>query len=365
MFKTILAWLYFWGVFFRYPLYKLGLIERPMWINRSDLSQLAWGQMIGWNPRIRVVHPERCPQAHPVVFVANHIKLDDPFYVWRAVHRATQERLDIRFMMRDDYFRGFPWTLLPVDLNNLSEMGGAVLISRDNIQLSQLRPLLRILETPGSFVLFPGRTRSRGGMVFEYREGVDEPGAASFFMNQIQRKHPALRVAAAPVARTHHPVWKKSALVFGDVRYLESGASKEAQRAVDYALTEDIGGLVELHGPHIIAGIIYLDALHGISEGRSSAQYVAAVKRIVGRLKHPYLHPLLQEHPEREVEATLRFFARGGMLRMDRGLWQVTREAVLNDPPLDTRYRKANPVKFSLNQVLHLTDVIRAIEAEP
>jgi len=363
MLRTIIAWIYLWGVLFLYPVYKLGLIKRPMWINRTDLSQLAWGQMIRWNPRIRVVHPERCPQEHPVVFTANHVKLDDPFYVWRAVHRSTDERLEIRFMMRNDYFRGRPWDLLPVDLNELSEMGGAILINRDHIQLSQLRPLLKILEEPGSFVLFPGRSRTRGGMVFEYRDGVEEPGAASFFIHQIQRKHPDVRVLAAPVARTHHPVWNKSALVFGEPLTLEPGADKETRRALDYALTVSIGGLLEVHGVHLVAGLLYLHALHGVEGTLSESRIREAVAAMLARIRHPYVHPLLTSDPEKEVRGAIRFFARSGLLERSGGDWQPVRASILATPPLETKFRKKNPVKFYVNQILHLHEVVEGIEA--
>lgn len=37
---------------------------------------------------------------------------------------------------------------------------------------------------------------------------------------------------------------------------------------------------------------------------------------------------------------------------------------VLHAPGLDTSYRKANPVKFIVNQILHFDDVVRLLDEE-
>jgi len=36
--------------------------------------------------------------------------------------------------------------------------------------------------------------------------------------------------------------------------------------------------------------------------------------------------------------------------------------AILNTPPLTTRFRNENPVKFLANQILHLVDVTEVVE---
>lgn len=363
MFRTVIAWIYFWGVLARYPLYKLGLLSRPMWLHRFELSALAWGQMLRWKHRIRVVHPERCPQQHPAIFAANHVKLDDPFYVWRAVHIASNEQLMIRFMARDDYFAGPPWDYLPINVNELLEMGGTLLISRDNVSLAQLKPLMKVLEEPGSFVLFPGRTRSRSGLLFEYREGVEEPGAVSWFITQVQRRNPELRVAAAPLCRTHHPILNTSALVFGDPLYLKPAADRAAQRQLDFELTQRIGQLVEINAPHLVAGLLYLRALHRLPDC-SLQDVIDAVSRMVERLReYAYLHPELTLEPEIAVGRTVNFFAAAGLLNINGPSIIINPSSILSTPALTTKFRKENPLQFQLNQILHLPYLIEALEA--
>ncbi|HQM34616.1 MAG TPA: hypothetical protein PKX85_18885, partial [Candidatus Hydrogenedentes bacterium] len=41
---------------------------------------------------------------------------------------------------------------------------------------------------------------------------------------------------------------------------------------------------------------------------------------------------------------------------------RLDRAKILATPPMDGTFRKLNPVKYSLNQVLHFADVTQAIE---
>jgi hypothetical protein len=50
------------------------------------------------------------------------------------------------------------------------------------------------------------------------------------------------------------------------------------------------------------------------------------------------------------------------MVQTRGGQVEPLSEAILSAPPLDTRYVERNPVKYLVNQVLHLPDVIAAAE---
>ena len=235
MLKIIAAWLLFLGILCKYMLSQLGLCRRPRFTDHVAPMRIVTGQLYGWK-RLRVVDAAHCPRENPALFVSNHVRLDDPHMVWPAVYDASQGRIEIRFMMRDDFFRGFPWKWLPIRLDEIAEMAGAYRISRDHIQLSQVKPFLQILETPGSFLMFPAGTRSRSGLLMEYRPGREDPGGASFFIAHAQRRHPERRVAAVPVCRTYNPVSRQTTVVFGAPAYLKIPADRDALRRFDHEL---------------------------------------------------------------------------------------------------------------------------------
>lgn len=315
-----------------------------------------------WNPRLRVVGAEHCPQGPPAIFAGNHIKLDDPFFAWRAAHRSSGETIHLYFMMRDDYFQGFPWNLSPIPIMDICEMGGGVKISRDNPALSQLKPFLEILQKPGSFVIFPGRTRTRSGLVMEYREGFEEPGGVSFFLVHGERRG-GRPIPCVPYARTHNVVTHKSAVVLGHPRFLAATGTREEQRNFDFELSVAIGDLIEINLIHVVSGLLYLRALHGRGDTATVDDLVAAINTVVAALP-PYRHrdPALEQLSRREVTRTLRFLARRGMLQVNGDLLRLNTKAILLVPELDTKYLRRNPVKYHVNQILHLGDVVDALE---
>jgi len=363
----LLLSLYSWCVFLWVPVkwfcYRAGLLQRrPMFIDHYDESQRAWGQMTRWNPRLRVVGAENCPQGPPAIFAGNHIKLDDPFFAWRSAHRASGETIHLYFMMRDDYFQGFPWTLSPIPINEICEMGGGVKISRDNPSLSQMKPFLEILKKPGSFVIFPGRTRTRSGLVMEFREGFDEPGGVSFFLMHGQRRC-GVPIPCVPIARTHNVMTHKSAVVIAPPRYLDPAASRDAQRDFDFALAVAIGELIEINLIHIVSGLLYLRALHARDPRVRVDALLAAVQQVVRGLLPPRHHdPALDHVGAKDLRRVLRFLARRGLLRAQGADFDILPEAVLSVPPLDTTYLKRNPIKYHVNQILHLGDVVALLE---
>ncbi len=358
--ETLWAWSVFGSLLLRYLVYKTGRGRRPMFTDRLDAMPLVGRQVLRWN-RLRVVNPEQCPQAYPAVFVGNHIGLDDPNFIWPAIYYSSGRRVVVHFMMRDDFFRGFPWDFLPINVDDLAEMCGAVRISRDSVQWSQLKPFLTILETPGAFLMFPGRTRSRSGLPMEYREGIEEPGGTSFFVMHAQRrmKQP---VPAVPIARTTHPVTKRCAVAFGAPLYLDAKADRATQREFDQQLPVHISNLIEIHVPHLVCAMLYL---HCLQQGNAPLKIDAltnAVKSIAGKLDGRFVDPNALTRTEDEVRQCVRWLRRSGMLRLSGTILHPDVAKVLFAPALDTKYRKRNPVKFYANQILPLTDVVARIE---
>lgn len=361
MLKSIAAWLLFFGILIKYMVSRTGLCARPRFTDHTGLIRIVTGHLYGWK-RLRVVAAAHCPPDNPVVFVSNHVRLDDPHMIWPAVNAASQGRIEIRFMMRDDFFRGFPWKWLPIRIDDIAEMAGAYRISRDNIQLSQVKPFLKILEAPGSFLMFPAGTRSRSGLLMEYRPGMEEPGGASFFVMHAQRRHPECRVAAVPLARTYNPVNRQTTVVFGPPAFLETQAGRETLRRFDYELVARIGGLVEIQAPHVVSGLLYLRCLHGLCAPVNLAALTAAARRVFDGLPHRHVAPDVKDDMEGAVRDTVRYLRRRGMLRVEGEMIVPNVPRILSAPQLDTRYGKRNPVKYLVNQVLHLPDVTALLE---
>ena len=337
--------LYAWAVFLFVPvkwfLWRAGLLKRrPMFIDHYHESQTAWGQLTAWNPRLRVVGAENCPQEAPAVFAGNHIKLDDPFFAWRSAYKASHRAIKLFFMMRDDYFHGFPWNLSPIPVLEIAEMGGGVKITRDAVSLAQLKPFLEILQRPGSFIIFPGRTRTRSGLVMEFREGFDEPGGVSFFLVHGQRRS-GKRIPCVPIARTHNHMTWKSAVVIGPPRYLPVDASREAQRQFDFQLAAAIGDLIEINVFHLLSGLLYLHALHA----RGNAVTVDALATAIGDIaarwpRERYLDPAIHgANPaalRSEIRRAVKYLARSGVVALTGDTVALDREKLLAVPELDT-----------------------------
>lgn len=361
--KVLYCWLVTLRIIARYFLYRLRLGSRPNFTDRWPEVQRVYRQATGMDSRIRLRGLDHFPGKHPAVYAGNHTKLDDPFFVCYAVQEGSDYTMRIRFVMRDDFFVGFPWNWMPFRMNEVAEMGGAYNISKDGVTLAQLRPLVDMLLEPDSFVIFPNGSRSRSGLWFEYREGIEAPGSVSFFLAGAQRKNPGVPVPAVPVGRTHNPVTGVSTVALGAPRYLEPGARRPAQRDFDEALVLAISELVEINSLHILSGLLYLHCLHRrpaavTREALRDGTRVVLSNLASGRLVDPGLAMRLAS----ETEATLRYLQRHGMLRVTGNTVALQPNAILAAPPLDTRYRKANPVKFAVNQTLHLPDVVAALE---
>jgi 1-acyl-sn-glycerol-3-phosphate acyltransferase len=349
---------------FRYVLYRLHLGKRPSFVQHWWRVEVAYRQITRMDPRIRVRHTERCPKQHPAVYVGNHLKLDDQFFVCYAVQEASDYTMKTRFVMRDDYFGGFPWNWIPIDMNEVAEMGGSYNIAQGSPSLAQLKPLIDILLEPDSFVIFPCGGRSRSGHWLEVHTGGDEPGSVAFFVGQAQRRKPDLPVPAVPVGRTFNPIKKVSAVIVGAPRYLEANARREAQRDFDGALLCDLSDLVELHMLHFLSMFIYLNCLHEQPATLPARSLAGAARRVRDRLRHRYLDPALDHDFDRDFYDTLSYLQRQKMLTQSGDQIVIDPAAVLACPKMDTRYRTVNPVKYHVNQILHLADVVTACEDE-
>lgn len=356
-----------WGVAFfnalHYILFRLRIAPQPQFRNYPSHWRPWLGSLLGWPASLRVRFAERCPQAGPAVFVSNHLKLDDPLFLWGAVDEATHGTVHIYFMMRDDFFRGWPWDYLPFSMNELTASSGCIQISRDQISLAQLKPFMQILEQGETFVMFPGRTRSRSGLCIEYRDGIEEPGGVSFFLANGSRRA-GRAVPAVPLARTYNPVKRVSTVLVGEPCFLEPGAGRDAQRAFDLDLAVAISDLTEIHTLHVLCMIVYLRCLHGKSirgQGETLTRDVATVLERVKEI-HP-VDPDALAGTGAEVEAALRWLQEQGVLSLSNGTVELDACAVLSVPELDTDYRKRNPVKFHVNQVLHFRALCAAAES--
>ncbi len=329
--------------------------------HRPECKQVI-GRILGWPSHLRISGAEHCPKAHPAIFCCNHFKKDDPFEVEASIYEASDHQIWVIPMMRDDFFKSHHKTFL-YDPDELINMFGTLRISRQKVTLSQLKPFVELLRSGGSFLIFPGRTRSQSGLLFEYREGFEEPGGPSFFAAQAQRSRPELRVALEPVARSYNPATRMSTVSFGDPLYLEGASDRGAQRALDFRIIEEIGRIFEINTSHIVAVFVYLHELHQCRQPLTVGFLETAVLKVVETI-HPCrrIAPEVFQNLNRDLRKTLRYFERRGLVRIHKDAVLPDTEAVLRVPPWDRTYREVNPIKFLCNQVLHMADLIRVVE---
>ncbi|HIJ64881.1 MAG TPA: hypothetical protein HPP77_02940, partial [Candidatus Hydrogenedentes bacterium] len=217
---------------FVYRLFRIGACPTIMDCRPECMRCLL--DLFHWDRKVRLVDAEQCPRKGPAVFVANHIKRDDPFVEWQAIQVASNGGILPRIMMRDDFFGNIAFLKSRLlDGNELTAMLGSLHISRGRVGLSQIIPFIKVLCEEDSFLMYPSGTRSRSGLFVEYRDGFEEPGAVSLFVAQAQRRRPDLEVAVVPMTRTYNPVTGKSALIFCAPQSLPHGADRTAQRAFD------------------------------------------------------------------------------------------------------------------------------------
>ena len=348
------------GFLLRFLAYRVGLGERPAVDEWIEGITPGAGPYVGINKQLAWIHGDRVPSDASLVVCGNHAKLDDPLVIYHCVRMATGNAVMPRTMMRDDFFGGWLFDLLKGE--EFFRAINGYPISRGAVSLSQLKPFLEMLGRGESFTMFPGRTRTRSGVLVEYREDFTEPGGVSFFLHHTQRKHPDRTVAALPVVRTHNPASGRSAVIFGEPLTLEPNAPRETQRTFDYDVIRALGPLVELNAAQIVCAILYLRALHGMRGPIAIEDLARRVTTVAATADYEHLDPHILKRPEQEVRAVAQFLVRSPCVDYEVNYIEPHPNAILATPPLDTTYRKANPVKYFTNQILHLGRVIEAIE---
>jgi 1-acyl-sn-glycerol-3-phosphate acyltransferase len=354
--RDCLAWLRVGGVFSRYVLYRAGAGSRPSLVPVKYDCMLVVGNVLGWKRRLRMVRPENCPRRLPAVFCANHLLPGDPFITEAAIHLASGRAYWVDHMLREGFFAP-RWKFRLADPDEMLGMLGAHHINRDRPSLGQLKVFVNLLCEGRGFLMFPGRTRSRSGLMFDYRDDITEPGGPSFFIAQAGRGRQGPPIPLVPVVRTFNPVDKSSAIVFGESLFLPHDTGREAQRATDFALVVAMGDLVEVHATHLLSAVFLLRAIHR----RTAAIPVAALETLLAgaaeALPGRLVHPGLQRDPAREAAASLRYLQKNGMLSIRGGEVTPDTGRLLEVPSLDRSYQKTHPVRFYAAQTLHLGDV--------
>ena len=360
--KKIIPWILAAKVLGQHIGYRLRLCDAPDITTYYAYYDPWFAQLFGLDRRLHILFAERIPQDHALIIASNHGKLDDPFFIWSAIYRASGGKIRAKFVMRDDYFRGVPWDYLPIRMNDLLYRAGAYPISREEIKLSQLKPLMRILQDGDSFIIFPGRTRSRSGLLFEYREPFTEPGALSFFLQQAQRRNTKYPVAVLPVTRIAHPITQESFVTLGEPMYLDRFASsREELRAFDEKVVLALAAESVVHESHVLATCLYLHTLHTCKQPLSFDVLRTITADVLHRVRAPVPPAAIQELEPR-LDHALHHLARKGYVQR-RGNAVLPRHArILAVPPLDTNYRRRNLVKYLVNQVLHHDDVTHEVE---
>ena len=316
--------------------------------------------------KLRIRGAEHCPKQHPILFAANHFLYDDPLCMYPAI-MAVSPNIRTYIMMRDDFFEGFPgWLKRLIDFNEFMISMGAMQISRDNVTFGQLKPLVTLLRKPDTFLIYPGRSRSRNGAFFEYRDDVQELGSVGFFLAHAQSGHPELQIPAVPMARAFNPATKCSTIVFGPPHYLEMEGTRSPdrarQRAFDFALFQAMADLVEVNAAHLVATMFYLNALHGCSNSLEMSVLQENVRKIAEILQNRYVDPALTTQPDAEVEQVVTYLGEKGIVTRSGGSIILDHKAILTVPSAEVSYRRANPIRYLTNQILHLPDVTGLVE---
>ncbi len=347
----------------QYFLHRLGRKQTPEVARYYGEGLAALDFLFGWSRRMRVVDGERCPKGGPVVFASNHVCLDDPFATGNAIYQLSQGGIRPHIMMRNDFFRWMPrWLKRIADPDEATQMMGALQISRQGADPAQLKPFVALLRESHAFLMYPGRSRSRSGLFVEYRDWINSPGATSFFLAQAQEGRPEAKAPAVPVVRTFNPVKGGCALVFGAPLYLRPGADRAAQREFDYQLIVAMSDLVEVNVAQVLSAYLYLHCLHGLPDTVDGELLVRRMRSIFEKIARRHVDPAAHSDLECEIRRTLEFLRKRGLLRMEPNRVRLDRHAVLFAPQSIAEYRKRNPLKYLANQILHMPDVVRAVE---
>jgi len=362
--RRIIHYWNFLAYVLRFVAHKNGLTKNPpnpdgYW----EAFQFVVGDFVGWNRYIRVRNIDLVPRDHPGIFYGNHMRLDDPCYLYRATYLATGGKVSLGAMLRNDFFAKS--RLLKSRWFDIDELLATVYvygISRENVSVTQLKRFVDLLLNGRGFILYPGRTRSCSGMLMDYREGVERPGGISFFLHAVQGRDDHIVVSAVPAVRNFNPVTKHTSVIFGPEQILRRGVSRAEQRAFDEHIIEVLGPLVEINAAQLVSTVLYLRCIHGMHDAIAVGRITEIVAKVFDTTTHGYVDPEDSADVARAVRRSLKQLRRFGMLDFAGGAVVPRVSAILNTPPLTTQFRKQNPVKFLANQILHLADVTHLIE---
>ena len=344
----------------QYLLYRIRLANIPDFHGDFRDIMIVLGRSLKWTSQLHMIFTENCPKEHGAVYCSNHIMKDDPFITGASIFLASGQNVWVDYMMRDDFFAKWPKTRF-FDPDEILGLFKARPISRGKVNLKQIRLFVNILKNGGSFLMYPGRTRSRSGLLMEYRDGFDDPAGPSFFINQLASIKPGL--PTVPIARTFNPVNKRSTVAFGKPMTMPLDADRHTQRAFDFAVIDAIGNLIEIHAPHIIASILYLRALHGLHTPIDIPLLEEAVRRAPQNLPERPCDPAMIQSTTHQTRATLEFFARTGLIALTKNQATPLPASILNLPPIDANFSKINPIRTLTNQIIHLPDLIHYLES--
>ncbi len=362
--RRIRHYFLFFGYLFGHIFYRLGLAKaHPSPEGRWESFQFVVGDFVGWNRYIRVRNTDLVPRDHPAIFYGNHMKLDDPCYLYRATYLATGGEVGIGAMLRNDFFAGIPFSKSRLlDFDELLETVYVFGISRDSVSVTQLKRFVDLLLSGRGFILYPGRTRSCSGLLMDYRDSAQRPGGISFFLHAVQGRDERIVVSAMPAVRNYNPVTRHTSVIFGPEQFLRRGVSRAEQRAFDERLIEVLGPLVEVNAAQLTSAAIYTHCIHGLAGQITVEGLTRIVAEVFDTTAHGYLDPEDTADVARAVRGALRYLKKRGMLEVRRGRVLPDVKTILDTPPLTTKFRNQNPVKFLTDQILHLGEVTRLVE---
>jgi len=352
---AVLAW---WLV--RYLWYRIGLAQRPpvRTIYREGLSALRY--CFRCHDRLRIRGADHCPSQGPAVFASNHVATFDPFYTLYSIWVGSGCGIKTYSMMRDDFFGRMNTRLM--DFDEIMHLVGAFPVSRDQVRVTQLKPFVEVLRQGDAFFMYPSGTRTRSGLFMELPDARQEPGSASFFIAQAARKSAAGTPAAVPMARTINIVTGWNTIAFGPPMTLPAGAHRAGQRAFDEALIARMGNLIELQASHALAALLYLWAIHGHLEQRPLEDLCVLVRKVLAESGHDLIAPYTESTVASEIRGAVRCFQRAGLLKETKAGVVLNAEAILALPAPDLRLWKKHPVRYLVNQTVHLPGFTAAAE---
>ena len=130
-----------------------------------------------------------------------------PVFVCYAVQESSGYTMHTRFVMRDDFFQGFPWSWLPFDMNEIAEMGDRI-TSRRRARRWRSGSRWWICCCAGFVRDFPGAVAARA--VTGWRRIWATSRVRSRFPGAGAASGSGTCGPGGPVGRTYNPVKKVS-----------------------------------------------------------------------------------------------------------------------------------------------------------